>query len=204
MRVQLMLLLSLLFSTAANAEVCRMALGADGVAAPELFNVDEYVPIEPAFEDYGLMLEDACAAWGFSVDGGCDIYPMMGDFNWNAVATVCDGNKVIVYDRRLSDTLGYDGAQAVVAHELGHHVCQHLITASSDSYERGRQKELEADRFAGATLRLLGFSKDSISGFASIMADQPSRFHPGRVDRKNAISSGWSDPRTALLCLDPQ
>lgn len=146
------------------------------------------------------MLFDACDAWGLSVDQGCDIFPMMGDINENALATICDGNKVIVYDRKLSLTLGYEGAQAVMSHELGHLLCNHLATPTKTSAE-SHHEEYEADRFAGATMRLMGFTRDTALSYLPILMKQPSIGHPGRDERAAELLQGWDVPGSGLRCL---
>ncbi|TNB49611.1 hypothetical protein FF124_01225 [Martelella lutilitoris] len=191
----------LLGSTAAHSQSCLLINDASGVPTPALHINNEFFFIEPAFEDYAFMLEDACGAWGMDIENGCNILPMMGAIHFNAVAAKCDGNKVIVYDRRLSSRLGYEGAQAVLAHELGHHVCNHLNDPNQEIYH-GRLQELEADQFAGATLRRMGFQRESTSGFVELMSEQPTGFHPGKKDRVSALLRGWDDPASALQCRD--
>lgn len=109
---------------------------------------DRIVSAYPAFEDYAFMLFDICDAAGLE-GAGCRIFPMNADLGGNALATIVEGNRVIVYDRQLSSLIGYEGAEMIIAHELGHHHCGHLGTASDPA------KELEADAFAGAVARLM-------------------------------------------------
>lgn len=166
-------------------------------------NGSEVVPIVPAFEDYSYMLFDACDAWDLTVEGGgCAIYPMMGDINWNAVAAICDGSKVIVYDRRLSGRVGYSGAQAIIAHELGHLVCGHL-DENDASIERNHAIELEADAFAAATLRRLGFSLEDIFSYEPLLSESPSISHPTKSARLAALAAGWNDPTAVMNCIGP-
>ena len=150
--------------------------------------------IEPAFEDYAFMLFDVCDALEVGADA-CMIYPMMGRIG-NAVATVIDGNRVIIYDRTLSDLVGHDGAQAIIAHELGHHFCGHLATEAVASHDI----ELEADTFAGAAMRKLGFPRDSVLEMAAILDDRPSVSHPPRAMRVEAMYAGWDDPDAGIAC----
>ncbi|MEX0969330.1 MAG: hypothetical protein WD046_02660 [Paracoccaceae bacterium] len=184
----------------ASAEACVMVVDSDGVQTPTLVYNGGLYTLEPAFEDYNYMLFDACNAWGATIETGCDIYPMMGAIKWNAVATICDGNKVIVYDRRISANIGYEGAQAVIAHELGHHFCNHLSVSSLDTDE-SHKRELEADRFAGATLRRIGFGRDATLNILPLLGEQPSLSHPARTEREVALLAGWDDPTTGLACL---
>lgn len=182
-----------------NAESCFLVMDTDGIPTPTLVIEGRPFAIEPAFEDYSYMLQDACDAWGISWEDGCDILPMMGAIQLNAVATICDDNKVIVYDRRLSPRIGYQGAQAVIAHELGHHICNHLDTKVTSPAE-SNMRELEADRFAGATMRRIGFSREMALGYIPLLMEQPSDTHPGREQREAALVAGWDDPRLITAC----
>lgn len=183
-----------------TAETCTMVADTAGVPTPTIVYDGELYSLEPAFEDYSEMLFDACDAWTMTVHSGCDIYPMMGAIKWNALATICGGNKVIVYDRRISQRIGFEGAQAVVAHELGHHLCKHLDRTTNDIVESHKQ-ELEADRFAGATLRRLGLSRDAALSYVPLLMEQPSLSHPGRSERAASLLAGWDDPSSGLECL---
>ncbi|WFR97568.1 hypothetical protein [Rhizobium tumorigenes] len=60
----------------------------------------------PAFEDYSYMLFDVCDAMGLTAEKGCDIYPMNASLGGNAIVTVQNGNKIVVYDRELSPKVG--------------------------------------------------------------------------------------------------
>jgi len=152
------------------------------------------VPVVPAFEDYAFMLEDVCNAMELTVEDGCNIFPMNADLGGNAIATVLEGNKVIVYDRQMSPDIGYEGAMAIMAHELGHHYCGHL------SQKHAPSRELEADRFAGAAMRRSDMPLESALAMAKFMDERPSRSHPARVQRVNAFKAGWNDPDSAKAC----
>ena len=182
------------------SETCVMVADTTGTPTPTLIYDGSLFALEPAFEDYSFMLFDACEVWGKAIETGCDIFPMMGDINWNAVATKCDSNKVIVYDRRISPSIGYKGAQAVMAHELGHHLCNHLGAPSTD-LRHSHKRELEADRFAGATLRRLGFSRVSTLSYLHLLMEQPTQSHPSRMERRTALLAGWDNPESGLACL---
>ncbi|WP_095831446.1 hypothetical protein [Mesorhizobium sp. WSM3864] len=151
----------------------------------------------PAFEDYMYMFFDICDATGFSVENECQIYPMNADLGGNALATVVDGNRVIVYDRKLSAIVGSDGAEMIIAHELGHHYCHHLGTPI-DSH-----KELVADAFAGAAMKLMGISLDAALAAVPVLDGRPSPTHPGRQERVAAIKAGWDGPEMGKACRLP-
>ena len=151
------------------------------------------VAVVPAFEDYTFMLFDACDAMGLSKED-CMIYPMNADLGGNAIATILDGNQVIVYDRELSPIVGSTGAMAIIAHELGHHFCGHIGTPADPI------KELEADRFAGATLRKEGVGLEDALSVTDLLDRRPSRPHPEKAARVAAMTDGWNDPEAAKKC----
>jgi hypothetical protein len=148
----------------------------------------------PAFEDYMYMFFDVCDAMGLSVKDECNIYPMNASLGGNAIATVQDGSRIIVYDRELSPEVGYDGAMMIIGHELGHHFCRHIGTPADP------RKELAADRFAGAAMRLSNISLESTLSAVHIVDERPSKSHPGRADRIKAITEGWNEPSIGKEC----
>lgn len=154
------------------------------------------VAVIPAFEDYAFMLFDACDVMELSKEE-CLIYPMNADLGGNAIATILDGNRVIVYDRQLSPIVGSTGAMAMIAHELGHHYCGHIGTPADP------MQELEADRFAGAALRKEGISLSDALSVTKVLDRRPSRSHPDKAARAAAMTEGWNDPEAAKSCRRP-
>ncbi|NKL24852.1 hypothetical protein GFM07_39030 [Rhizobium leguminosarum bv. viciae] len=157
---------------------------------------DQNVFITPAFEDYSYILFDLCDAMNLKVSEGCNIYPMNGSIGKNAIATIEDGNRVIVYDRELSPLVGYPGAMMIIGHELGHHFCHHI----SDGRGSQPDKELAADRFAGSAMRKAGFKLDDALAMLSVLDERPSKSHPARADRAVSITDGWNHPETGKEC----
>jgi hypothetical protein len=152
------------------------------------------IPIEPAFEDYSYMLFDLCDATG--VD--CIIYPMMGNID-NAVATLNDdGARIIVYDRRLSKKIGYEGAEAVIAHELGHHYCGHLSRLKLINHH---EAEKEADRFMGFTMKKMGAKlSDLLDTYRMLGIDAESATHPSYAERALEIEVGFRAKSLESVC----
>ncbi|WP_086155980.1 hypothetical protein [Rhizobium sp. Kim5] len=148
----------------------------------------------PAFEDYMYMFFDLCDAMELKVGEECQIYPMNAEIGLNALATEQNGNRLILYDRRLSAEVGGEGAQMIIAHELGHHYCGHLGKHGDASLE------LEADRFAAAAMRKAGMSLDAAMSVLPILSERPSKSHPGREARVAAIKAGWENPETGKDC----
>ncbi|MGI6852085.1 M48 family metalloprotease [Mesorhizobium sp. 1B3] len=61
-------------------------------------------------------------------------------------------------------------------------------------------KELEADRFAAAAMKNAGMSLDDALTMAVIFDERPSRSHPAKVDRIQAIKEGWENRDRAKSC----
>jgi Zn-dependent protease with chaperone function len=155
---------------------------------------DQIVFAVPAFEDYSEMMFDLCEAMGLKIADECQIYTMNASIGINAIATVAEGNRLIVYDRRLSPLVGYTGAMTIIAHELGHHFCRHVGEPGNP------KRELEADRFAGAAMRMAGFALNEALAAVPILAERPSKSHPGRSTRIETIRRGWTEPETGKTC----
>jgi hypothetical protein len=152
------------------------------------------VKITPAFEDYSDMVEDVCNSLSIPTSD-CLLYTMNGEVS-NALATIIDGNKVIIYDRRLSDLVGYEGAFGIVAHEVAHHYCRHHFDVSKNNW----QAELEADRFAGAAAKRMKRSLEDTLAMAVVLDERPSTSHPPADLRRKAIEAGWNKPEIAKTC----
>lgn len=153
---------------------------------------DQSVWIEPAFEDYTFMMFDVCDAMKLEGDD-CLIYPMNGTVG-GAIATIVEGNPIIVYDRTFHSSTSFD-PHTVIAHEVGHHFCGHLHEPNSP------EQELEADRFAAAAMRLVGGNTlENILASLESLESRPSVSHPGRRDRLAAMIDGWNNPENAKLC----
>ena len=116
---------------------------------------------------------------------------MNADLGGNALATICEGNKVVAYDRELSKILGYTGAMGVIGHEVGHHLCGHL------HYDSGIREELEADAISGAVMKNAGYSIDDALKMVRIFSMRETVSHPDAASRASAIASGWMNPEAA-------
>jgi hypothetical protein len=127
----------------------------------------------------------------------------------NAIAIVYRGKRYIVHDSEWSNGNDVTGGglmvtQLIVAHELGHHICKHSATAGMDGF---KQRELEADRVAGAILRKRGSDAPGKSGSLDhirhvakqLFDEQASASHPAQVERLAALAEGF---RNGHLCHD--
>ena len=111
----------------------------------------------------------------------------------NAAAVVYGGKRYVLYNptfiNNLVKTTGTEWAAiSVLAHEIGHHLNGHTVTA------RGSQPalELEADEFSGFVLRKMGASLTQAQvAMKTLASTRASRTHPAQYDRLASIEKGW-------------
>jgi hypothetical protein len=112
----------------------------------------------------------------------------------NAYATIIQNRRYIVYDNDFLENLdsyaGTDWASiSVLAHEMGHHYYNHVISSSGST----PPKEIEADYFSGYVMARMGASLDQAeAAMNKLGTDQASATHPRKTDRLNAITKGWN------------
>ncbi len=118
----------------------------------------------------------------------------------NAAAAIVPGpdglpRRVIAYNREflrdlVKATSGNDWAPvSVMAHEIGHHLSGHTILPGGSA----PLIELEADKFSGFVLFKMGAGlEDAQRAIDTLVGEAPSRTHPGRRDRSEAIREGWT------------
>lgn len=112
----------------------------------------------------------------------------------NAAAVVYGGKRYVLYNPTFINNLvqktGTDWAAiSVLAHEVGHHLNGHTVSA------RGSQPslELEADEFSGYVLRKMGASlPEAQAAMKTLASTRASRTHPGQYDRLTSIEKGWN------------
>lgn len=88
---------------------------------------------------------------------------------------------------------------AVMAHEVGHHLQGHTITAGGSR----PPTELEADEYAGFTLAALGASLDETQALWKSFGETGSATHPPRRQRLEAVRRGWERRRGAAVPASP-
>lgn len=121
----------------------------------------------------------------------------------NAVACERDGIRFILYNTEFLRDIQTDArtkwaAYGVLAHEIGHHVNGHHF--DEESAERRKEMELEADRFLGSALRLLGATKDEAkSAVFTLLNGAETATHPPKDARNLAVVNGWNDRNQMLL-----
>jgi len=113
----------------------------------------------------------------------------------NALATIIDGKRYILYDPLLLQYTdissgSYWSSMSILAHEIGHHLSGHTITPSGSSISN----ELEADKFSGFVLYKLGASIEQASAAMQTLASETdSETHPAKYKRLAMIRQGWVD-----------
>jgi hypothetical protein len=104
------------------------------------------------------------------------------------------GERFIVYNAQFMQDLNrrtgeYWSLLFVLAHEVGHHLAFHV-----ELNGRNHEFELEADYFAGFVLRRMGATlQQAEAAISAIASDASTQTHPGRADRLQAITLGWTD-----------
>ena len=112
----------------------------------------------------------------------------------NAYATIIQNRRYIIYDNDFLEALdsyaGTDWASiSVLAHEMGHHYYNHVISSSGST----PPKELEADYFSGYVMARMGASLEQAeAAMNKLGSEQASATHPAKTNRLNSISRGWN------------
>ena len=113
----------------------------------------------------------------------------------NAVATIIDNKRYILYDPRLlsftdEQSGSYWSSMSILAHEIGHHLSGHTLTNKGSN----PHDELEADKYSGFVLYKLGASiSQATKAIQTLGSDVGSESHPAKRERIEAISKGWRE-----------
>ena len=169
------------------------------------------------------VVKDVCSQYGMKDDADaksymdkiCDAADIPNNFIMvpcpnidNCFALFKNGKLYIVYDIQFFNkvkTFGFTSkampkntidwvALTVLAHEVGHHMCQHTTNILVSSTLTPVQMELQADEYAGTIVYKLGATLEQAQ-MAMNSNDVPleaSLTHPGRKDRLDAIAKGWN------------
>lgn len=190
----------------ARDDVIYMQLGVNALPMHmKAGELNKKIPTYVAFEDYWYFVEDICT----SINVKCDFYIRDAKIK-NASALIYKDNtgdtKVVVYDRTLGAEVGLVGAVALLAHEIGHHVCGHTKGLSKSAWQPRSinwKREYEADIVMGAALR----KQNLVDGFSELQATLTKVFakkstptHPPLDKRLDAIKKGWRNPKLARTC----
>ncbi len=115
----------------------------------------------------------------------------------NALATVEGRQRYILYNTSFLEDFKKDAntkwaAYCVMAHEIGHHLNNHDFEL--DDKKKRKLMELEADKFAGGVLFILGASLDEAkAGIDLLQSKGESDTHPPARARAEAIANGWKN-----------
>lgn len=113
----------------------------------------------------------------------------------NAIATVIDGKRYLVYDKRLFNYADEKSntfwtSMAILTHEIGHHLSGHTLDSSGST----PVTELEADEFSGFTLYKMGASQQqAILAMELLGSEESTNSHPNKYIRIQAIEKGWTN-----------
>lgn len=108
-----------------------------------------------------------------------------------------DGSRLILYNTLFIDEIRartgrYWSLISIMAHEIGHHLAFHLATNIED-----HEAELEADYFSGYILAKMGAElDDALAAMNALAADEPTKTHPAKKERLQAIAAGWKNGRS--------
>ena len=115
----------------------------------------------------------------------------------NALATVEGKQRYILYNTSFLEDFKKDAktkwaAYCVMAHEIGHHLNNHDFEVSDK--KKRKIMELEADKFAGGVLFILGATLDEAkAGIDLLQSKGESDTHPPAKARAEAIANGWKN-----------
>lgn len=151
-------------------------------------------------------------------EAGSYINMMLKSINWqqnfqvmeqnginNAYATIIRGQRYIVYDNNFLERLdSYAGTKwasiSVLAHEMGHHYYNHVLTASGST----PPTELQADYFSGYVMAKMGATlQEAEAAMSKIASPVTSSTHPAKADRLQAITRGWNQAEGATTQTAP-
>ena len=111
----------------------------------------------------------------------------------NAEAAIENNERYIFYNAVFMQDLAkqtkdYWPMVAVLAHELGHHIRFHTVIPG-----REHEFELEADYQAGFILRRMGANLEQAQAVYRTFPEAATASHPGRAQRLQAVTVGWTD-----------
>ena len=122
----------------------------------------------------------------------------------NAYATLEGDKRIILYDSEFMNILKSlnDWASiSILAHEIGHHLSGHTLQEGGSR----PNLELEADKFSGFLLHLMGASlQESQAALINFNQYYPSPTHPGLPERLAAIQDGWNSAKERIASTNFQ
>ncbi len=117
----------------------------------------------------------------------------------NAAAVIVEGQRCILYNPAFMQAINHAtqtnwAGVSILAHEIGHHLNGHTLSADPRNQASSYRDELEADEFSGFVLRRLGAPAEaSVAALSLLAPDEDSPTHPPRAIRLAAVTRGWND-----------
>lgn len=128
----------------------------------------------------------------------------------NAFAYVKNGIRYILIDDSWIKSIEGNNyfISGILAHEIGHHLCGHTISNENLSLEEKRNRELEADKFAGFIMRAIGSSEEealvAINSLVPIDFDDSGSTHPTKKKRIEAIKAGYNKTNSEMVTTNAE
>lgn len=214
MRLLLAILLACGISSAATAQnnngKIRLTVGktASGFHIPQQWQGKTIYAGWPTNEHTIFAIEDLMKAIGADVD----VLVLETDARIRNAYAVVDtsqpeARRMVVFDGNWFAQMEGATYRMILAHEIGHQVCKHTL---GEFYGAPHEKEIEADRTAGAILRKAFDANISIGGavieFSDLVqsatgmfsADRGSKTHPPGQSRIDAYIDGWNNGSSCL------
>ena len=194
MKRYILCVLVLLYTINTQAQTKRMSL--DKYCSIDAFSLDEkfIYPLEPSSEARAILdtiLQEVPIA-----KRTINLYAADVEM---AIALVNNSKRYIIYDEFFVEkakraTKDKWIVYFVFAHELAHHLNAHGL----DSTENRPGTELEADKFAAATLAKLGANLDQTLAAAQFFTEKDTDTHPRKKTREGQILIGWKEGKDQL------
>ncbi len=123
----------------------------------------------------------------------------------NAAAVIHDQKRYILYSllfiQKIRETTATDwAALTILAHEIGHHLNGHTLSASGSR----PTLELQADTFAGHAVQRIGGTLDEALAAYQGMSAEGTDTHPPRSARLEAVTRGWTEASAASQAALPE
>ncbi len=117
----------------------------------------------------------------------------------NAAAVIEEQERLILYSlvfiQQITKSTATEwSAWTILAHEIGHHLNGHTLLGAGSR----PPLELQADRFAGHAVRLMGGSIEQALAAYQGMSAEGTDTHPPKSARLEAVTNGWTDVHTSF------
>lgn len=123
-----------------------------------------------------------------------------------AAVTLDDGLRYIVYDSDFMKNIATAAktewtSTSILAHEIGHHLNAHTLSASTKSQQR--EEELEADEFSGFVLCYMGATLEEAQAAMNTLShptcnEENNYDHPCKEKRIQAIKIGFEKAKVRI------